>query len=426
MEIKQTSSNKPRTTKIEIMSPVGSFESLQAAIQGGASSVYFGVGKLNMRSRSSQNFTLTDLKSICKTCNDAGIKTYLTLNTIIYNNELDDLRETIEAARGAGISAIIASDLSVISQARQMNVGVHLSTQTNITNIEAVRFFSQFADVVVTARELTLQQVHDIVVQIEEQNITGPSGNLVQIEIFVHGALCMAVSGKCYISLDNLNTSANRGSCLQQCRRRYLVTDIEDGHQLEIDNEYIMSPKDLCTISFLDRIVAAGVSVFKIEGRARGPEYVKTVTMCYREAADAVLNGTYSKEKIEEWQKRLSSVYNRGFWEGYYLGRKMGEWTKRYGSQATRNKQYIGIVTNYFSNMKIAEIRIETHGFAQNDPLLIAGPTTGAVEFDVEEIRVNLQKVGQTIKGDAASIPVPELVRRGDKVFRWNEVNDPF
>ena len=411
---------------IEIMSPVGSFESLHAAIQGGASSVYFGVGKLNMRSRSSQNFTLDDLKSICKTCNDAGVRTYLTLNTIIYNNELEEMRKTIEVARDAGISAIIASDLSVINQARLMGVEVHLSTQTNITNIEAVKFFSQFADVVVTARELTLQQVHDIVNQIKEQNITGPSGNLVQIEIFVHGALCMAVSGKCYISLDNLNSSANRGACLQQCRRRYLVTDVEDGHQFEIDNEYIMSPKDLCTIDFLDKIVAAGVSVFKIEGRGRGPEYVKTVTKCYREAADSVLEGTYTLEKVEEWKKRLSSVYNRGFWDGYYLGRKMGEWTERYGSQATRKKQYVGIVTNYFSNIKVAEVRIETHGFALNDPLLITGPTTGAIEFDVAEIRVNLQKTKETKKGEAASIPVPELVRRGDKVFKWVEVSDPF
>lgn len=412
--------------QIEIMSPVGSFESLHAAIQGGANSVYFGVGKLNMRAKSSQNFSLDDLKSICKTCKDAGVKTYLTLNTIIYDNELDQMRQTIKVARDAGISAIIASDLSVISQARQMGVEVHLSTQTNITNIEAVKFFSQFADVVVTARELSLQQVNEIVIQIKEQNITGPSGNLVQIEIFVHGALCMAVSGKCYISLDNLNSSANRGACLQQCRRKYLVTDIEDGHQLEIDNEYIMSPKDLCTIDFLDKIVEAGVSVFKIEGRGRPPEYVKTVTKCYREASDAVIAGTYNMEMVEVWKKRLWSVYNRGFWDGYYLGRKIGEWTERYGSQATRKKQYIGIVTNYFSNIKVAEIRVETHGFCQNDSLLITGPTTGAVEFLVEEIRVNLQKTGITEKGEAASIPVQELVRRGDKVFKWVEVNDPY
>jgi len=426
MKNEQPNPNTLHKQRLEIMSPVGSFESLHAAIQGGANSVYFGVGKLNMRSRSSQNFSLDDLKTICKTCNDSGVKAYLTLNTIIYNDELEEVRKTIEVARDAGISAIIASDLSVISQARQLGVEIHLSTQTNITNIEAVKFFSQFADVVVTARELTLQQVHEIVTQINEQNITGPSGNLVQIEIFVHGALCMAVSGKCYISLDNLNSSANRGACLQQCRRRYLVTDIEDGHQLEIDNEYIMSPKDLCTIDFLDKIVAAGVSVFKIEGRGRGPEYVKTVTKCYREAADAVLDGTYTLDKVEEWKKRLSSVYNRGFWDGYYLGRKMGEWTERYGSQATRKKQYIGIVTNYFSNIKVAEVRVETHGFAKNDPLLITGPTTGAVEFDAEEIRVNLQKTEEAKKGEAASIPVPEMVRRGDKVFKWVEVNDPF
>jgi len=408
------------------MAPVGSHESLMAAIQGGADSVYFGVGKLNMRSRSSQNFTLDDLRQIAAICHEACVKTYLTLNTIIYDSELDEMRQTVDAAKEAGISAIIASDLSVMTHARKQGVEIHLSTQTNVTNLEAVRFFSQFADVLVTARELSLQQVSEIVKGIKRESITGPSGNLVQIEIFVHGALCMAVSGKCYISLDNLNSSANRGACLQQCRRTYIVTDKEDGHQLEIDNEYIMSPKDLCTIGFLDKIVMAGVSVFKIEGRGRGPEYVKTVTQCYREAATAVLEGTFTPEKVEGWMKRLASVYNRGFWDGYYLGRKMGEWTKRYGSQATRRKQYLGLVNNFFSNLCVAEIKMETHEMKIGEPLLIIGPTTGVVEFEVPEIRVDLKKVTGTRKGELCSVPVPGLVRRGDKVFKWVDVAEPF
>lgn len=408
-------------TQLEIMAPVGSYESLMAAIQGGANSVYFGVGKLNMRSRSSQNFTLDDLRQITEISHKAKVKTYLTLNTIIFDSELSEMRQTVDAAKEAGISAIIASDLSVMTYARSKGVEIHLSTQTNVTNLEAVRFFSQFADVVVTARELTLEQVQNIVVGIERENITGPSGNLVQIEVFVHGALCMAVSGKCYLSLDNLNSSANRGACLQQCRRKYIVTDKEDGHQLEIDNEYIMSPKDLCTIGFLDKIVHAGVSVFKIEGRGRGPEYVKTVTQCYRQAADAVLDGTFSQARADEWLKKLSTVYNRGFWEGYYLGRKMGEWADRYGSQATRRKQYLGLVTNYFSNLGVAEIKMETHDAKIGESMLITGPTTGVLEFELQEIRVELQKVEATRKGEFCSIPVPALVRRGDKLYKWVE-----
>lgn len=404
------------------MSPVGSFDSLTAAIQGGANSVYFGVGKLNMRSRSSQNFSLDDLRQIVSICQEAGVKTYLTLNTIIYDSELEEMRHTVRAAREAGISAIIASDLSVIGYARSQGVEVHLSTQTNVTNLEAVRFFARFADVVVTARELSLQQVSAIVKGIQQEQIRGPLGELVRIEIFVHGALCMAVSGKCYLSLDNLNSSANRGACLQPCRRTYIVTDKEDGHQYEVDNEYIMSPKDLCTIGFLDKIVQAGVSVFKIEGRGRGPEYVKTVTRCYREAADAILEGTFSQEKVDDWMRRLKGVYNRGFWEGYYLGRKMGEWTERYGSQATRRKQYLGLVTNYFARIGVAEVKMETHEMNLSDPLLITGPTTGALEFEVNEIRVDLEKVSAARKGELCSIPVPELVRRGDKVFKWVDV----
>lgn len=408
------------------MSPVGSYDSLAAAIQGGANSVYFGVGKLNMRSRSSQNFNLDDLRQIATICQKAGVKTYLTLNTIIYDSELEEMRITVDAAKEAGITAIIASDLSVMTYARSQGVEIHLSTQTNVTNLEAVRFFSQFADVVVTARELTLQQVHEIVQGIKTENICGPSGRQVQIEIFVHGALCMAVSGKCYLSLDNLNSSANRGACLQQCRRTYIVTDKEDGHQLEVDNEYIMSPKDLCTIGFLDKIVDAGVSVFKIEGRGRGPEYVKIVTQCYREAATAVIEGTFTQERVAAWMERLSAVYNRGFWDGYYLGRKMGEWTERYGSMATRRKQYLGLVTNYFSRLKVAEIKMETHNMLLNDQLLITGPTTGALEFELAEIRVDLKKVTGTSKGELCSVPVPGLVRRGDKVFKWVEVKERF
>lgn len=417
---------KPLQKDLEVMSPVGSYDSLTAAIQGGANSVYFGVGKLNMRSRSAQNFSLDDLRQIAAICRKHKVKTYLTLNTIIYDAELPEMRHMVDVAKEAGITAIIASDLSVINYARSQGVEVHLSTQTNVTNLEAVRFYANFADVVVTARELTLQQVHEIVQGIEREQITGPSGNLVRIEIFVHGALCMAVSGKCYLSLDTLNSSANRGACLQPCRRTYLVTDKEDGYQYEIDNEYIMSPKDLCTIGFLDKIVEAGVTVFKIEGRGRGPEYVKRVTQCYREAAMAVQEGTFTPEKAQHWLQRLQGVYNRGFWDGYYLGRKMGEWTERYGSQATRRKQYLGLVTNYFAKIGVAEVKMETHQMLLNDPLLITGPTTGALEFVIEEIRVDLQKVNATQKGELCSIPVPELVRRGDKVFKWVDVKDPF
>ncbi|MEE4178644.1 MAG: peptidase U32 family protein [Bacteroides sp.] len=417
---------KPLQKDLEVMSPVGSYDSLTAAIQGGANSVYFGVGKLNMRSRSAQNFSLDDLRQIAAICREHKVKTYLTLNTIIYDAELPEMRHTVDVAKEAGITAIIASDLSVINYARSRGVEVHLSTQTNVTNLEAVRFYANFADVVVTARELSLQQVYEIVQGIEREQVTGPSGNLVRIEIFVHGALCMAVSGKCYLSLDTLNSSANRGACLQPCRRTYLVTDKEDGYQYEVDNEYIMSPKDLCTIGFLDKIVQAGVTVFKIEGRGRGPEYVKTVTQCYREAATAVQEGIFTPEKVEHWLQRLKGVYNRGFWDGYYLGRKMGEWTERYGSQATRRKQYLGLVTNYFAKIGVAEVKMETHQMQLHDPLLITGPTTGALEFEVGEIRVDLQKVKATQKGEVCSILVPELVRRGDKVFKWVDVKEPF
>ncbi|MEI7594803.1 MAG: peptidase U32 family protein [Bacteroidota bacterium] len=404
--------------KIEIMSPVGSYESLMAAIQGGADSVYFGVGKLNMRSRSSVNFTLNDLDEIVKTAKEHAIRTYLTVNTIIYNNEIEEMKQVVLRAKSAGITAIIASDISVIDFAYRNGVEVHISTQCNVTNIDAVRFYSRFADVMVTARELSLKQVADIIDIINEEKIIGPSGKLVEIEVFAHGALCMAVSGKCYLSLDNKNYSANRGACLQMCRRSYIVTDKEDRHEYEIDHEYIMSPKDLCTIGFIDKIMKAGVRVLKIEGRGRSPEYVKTVTKCYKEASLAVLDGSYSKEKVDNWNEQLKTVFNRGFWDGYYLGRTMGEWSERYGSQSSKVKQHIGKVTNFFSNINIAELQIETDEIAVGDEVLIIGPSSGVVETTISEIRVNLKPVVKAIKGELCSVAVPEIVRRGDKLYK--------
>jgi U32 family peptidase len=411
---------------IEIMAPVGSHESLAAALQAGAGSVYFGVGKLNMRARSSQNFTHDDLANIAEACRKKGVRTYLTLNTIVYDEELEEVRRTIDAAKKAGITAIIASDISVMEYARSKGVEIHISTQCNITNLEAVRFYARYADVVVTARELSLEQVHRIVQGIEKEHICGPSGKPVQVELFVHGALCMAVSGKCYLSLDTMNHSANRGSCLQLCRRSYLVSDKEEGFEYEVDNQYIMSPKDLCTIGFIDKIIDAGVRVFKIEGRGRGPEYVKTVTSCYREAAQAVADGSFSTERVEEWTRRLRSVFNRGFWDGYYLGRTMGEWSERYGSQATRKKQYIGKVTNYFSRLQVAEVKMESHALQLDESVLVTGPTTGVLEFNASEIRVEEKPVPLARKGEYCSIAVPDVVRRGDKVFRVFEVTERF
>ena len=412
---------KSNNSQVELMSPAGSFDSLMAALQAGANSVYFGVGRLNMRSRSSSNFDVDDLQKITRICREENVNTYLTLNTIVFDNEIEEIRQIVDKAKQAGISAIIASDPSVMEYARHQNVPVHISTQCNITNIESVRFWSKYGDVMVIARELTLKQVSEIVSQIEKQKITGPSGELVNVEIFAHGALCMAVSGKCYLSLDNMNYSANRGACLQLCRRSYLVTDKEEGFELEIDNEYIMSPKDLCTIGFLDKIIKAGVKVLKIEGRGRSADYVKTVTQCYKEALTAISDGSYSEKKIEIWNERLKSVFNRGFWDGYYLGRKLGEWTERYGSQATRKKVYVGKVTNYFSKLQVAEVTMESYDLSLNDSLLIIGPTTGVVEFDAEEIRVDLKPVKSTKKGEVCSIPVPKLVRRGDKVYKLIE-----
>lgn len=403
--------------KVEIMSPVGSYEALYAAIDAGADSVYFGVEGLNMRSRSANNFTIEDLKNIADIASQNGVKTYLTLNTIVYDSELDYMREILNAAKQSGVSAVIAADLAVISYARSINLEVHLSTQCNITNREAVKFFSQFADVIVTARELSLDKVKDITTWIKENNIKGPSGRMLEIECFVHGALCMAVSGKCYISLDNANQSANRGACLQFCRRPYKVTDLDGGTELMIDNQYIMSPKDLKTLNFLDKVLDAGVRVLKIEGRGRSPEYVKVVTRVYKEAAQAWLNGEWSEDKLEKWNEDLKKVYNRGFWDGYYLGQRVGEWTKKYGSQATTKKTFIGTVTNYFKNISVAEIKIETGELNVGDNIYIMGTTTGVYEDTVEEIRVDLKPTEKTVKGEFCSIATKGVVRRGDKLY---------
>ena len=403
--------------KVEIMSPVGSYEALYAAIEAGADSVYFGVEGLNMRSRSANNFTIEDLKNIADIASQNGVKTYLTLNTIVYDSELGYMQEILNAAKQSGVSAVIAADLAVISYARSINLEVHLSTQCNITNREAVKFFSQFADVIVTARELSLDKVKDITTWIRENNIKGPSGRTLEIECFVHGALCMAVSGKCYISLDNANQSANRGACLQFCRRPYKVTDLDGGTELMIDNQYIMSPKDLKTLNFLDKVLDAGVRVLKIEGRGRSPEYVKVVTRVYKEASQAWLNGEWSEDKLEKWNEDLKKVYNRGFWDGYYLGQRVGEWTKKYGSQATTKKTFIGTVTNYFKNISVAEIKIETGELKVGDNIYIMGATTGVYEDTVEEIRVDLKPTEKTVKGEFCSIATKGVVRRGDKLY---------
>ncbi|HON52031.1 MAG TPA: peptidase U32 family protein [Bacteroidales bacterium] len=406
---------------IEIMSPVGSYESLMAAIQAGANSVYFGIEMLNMRARSSNNFTTHDLAEIVSICNSHGVKTYLTVNTVLYDSDMDTLHKVVDAAKHYGVTAIIASDIAAIQYARQIGVEVHISTQLNVSNTEAVRFFSQYADVVVLARELNLIQVKKIYTAICEQNITGPSGNLVQIEMFVHGALCMSISGKCYLSLHEQNYSANKGACLQTCRKAYTVTEKESGNQLEIDNEYIMSPKDLCTIGFVDELIHAGVRVFKIEGRARSAEYVKTVTQCYSEAVDAVCNNTYTPELVEQWKHKLSQVFNRGFWDGYYLGQKLGEWSTQYGSSATKIKHLLGKCTNYFSNIGVAEFTMQSGELHIGNDVLIIGKTTGVVECTVDEIRYNLQPVSVVKKGDVFSMKVPQLVRRGDVLYLWKD-----
>jgi len=403
---------------IEIMAPVGSYESLMTAINAGANSVYFGVEQLNMRSKSSNNFTLDDLRNIASICHENGVKSYLTLNTVMYDHDLSMMRKVIDAAKTSEVSAIIASDMAAISYARANDVEVHISTQLNVSNYEALKFYAQFADVVVLARELNMTQVKNIHKQIIAEDLRGPYGEPVKIEMFVHGALCMAISGKCYMSLHENNASANRGACQQTCRKAYVVTEKETGNQLEIDHEYIMSPKDLCTIGFLDKVIGAGVRVLKIEGRARSAEYVKRVVETYNEAVNAILDGTYSKDKIDQWESRLSEVFNRGFWNGYYLGQRLGEWSANYGSQATHKKVYIGKVTNYFKNIGVAEILIETQKLAVNDEILITGETTGAYEDTVQEIRVDLLSVSEAKKGDLLSIKTKSIVRRNDKVFK--------
>ncbi|MFW5974813.1 MAG: U32 family peptidase [Bacteroidota bacterium] len=411
---------------VEVMAPVGSFASLQAAFQAGADAIYFGAGHLNMRSNSSQNFSLNDITEITRLCRERNVKSYLTINSIIYDNELNEVKEVLQSAATAQVSAIIATDFSVIQYARELDLPVHISTQSNVTNIEAVKFYARYADVMVTARELNLNQVAAITRQIKKQQITGPSGNLVRIEIFAHGALCMAVSGKCYLSLHAMNSSANRGACLQPCRRRYQVKDKESDIAMEVDHEYIMSPKDLKTVHFLNKILDAGVPVLKIEGRGRSPEYVKTVTKVYRQAVNAVSEGTYDEEKIKIWNHELSQVYNRGFWNGYYLGQRLGEWTEKYGSQAIRKKLFLGKITNYYSKIGVVEVPVETNQVRKGDQIMIIGDTTGVVEDTVSEIRVDLKSVDKAGKGDICSIPVKETVRRGDKIYVMRQQKRTF
>ena len=413
-----------KLSDFEIMAPVGSRESLAAAIQAGANSVYFGIGQLNMRSHSANHFTIDDLRDIASTCNSHGIKTYLTVNTIIYDSDIDTMHEIVDAAKEAHISAVIASDVAVMTYCNRIGVEVHLSTQLNISNIEALRFYAQFADVVVLARELNMDQVAAIYRQIEEQHICGPKGELIRIEMFCHGALCMAVSGKCYMSLHNANRSANRGECVQICRRSYTVTDNETGNQLEIDNKYIMSPKDLKTIRFIDRMMESGVRVFKIEGRARGPEYVYTVVSCYREAIGSVIDGTFTEECKDGWDERLATVFNRGFWDGYYQGQTLGEWNKHYGSAATEKKVLVGKVMKYFSKLSVAEVAVEATTFDRGDRLLITGPTTGVMYLDATEIRYDLHPVDTAQQGWRVSIPVSGKVRPNDKLFKLVTVNE--
>ena len=412
---------------LEIMAPAGNFECLTAAIQGGADSVYFGVENLNMRSHSANNFSMSDLPEICRICRENGIKSYLTLNIVLYQDDMEDMRKTLDAAKEAGITAVIASDMAAIMYARSIGIEVHISTQLSISNAEALKFYAQFADVVVLARELNLKQVREIRDIIEKEHVAGPSGRLVEIEMFAHGALCMAISGKCYLSLHEYGASANRGACYQICRRGYEVTDLETGRQLLVDNKYIMSPKDLCTIEFMDKIIAAGVSVFKIEGRARSAEYVKRTASCYRQAADAVCDGTYTPELAAALKEKLAEVFNRGFWDGYYQGARLGEWSTVYGSQSSRKKVYCGKVTNWFNKLGVAEILIESAPLKKGDEIMIIGPSTGVIELTADEIRVDLQPVDSAEKGTFCSIPVnlggkTEKLRRSDKVYIWEKV----
>ncbi|MDD3062285.1 MAG: U32 family peptidase [Massilibacteroides sp.] len=404
--------------EFEIMAPVGSYESLMAAIQGGANSIYFGIEGLNMRARSANNFTTEDLRKIVSICRERDVKSYLTVNTVIYDEDLDLMRQIIDAAKEAEVSAIIAADVSAMNYANQIGQEVHLSTQLNISNVEALKFYARFADVVVLARELNLEQVHKIHRQIIEQKIKGPKGELIRIEMFAHGALCMAVSGKCYLSLHELNASANRGACTQICRRGYTVKDKETDLELDIDNQYIMSPKDLKTIHFMNKMMDAGVRVFKIEGRARGPEYVRIVTECYQEAVRAYCEGTYDETKIADWDERLATVFNRGFWNGYYLGQRLGEWTSRYGSSATKKKIYVAKGIKYFSELGVAEFEMESQTLRVGDEVLVTGPTTGALMQTIDEIRVDLKPVQETVKGERFSFKVKEKIRPSDRMYK--------
>lgn len=420
---------------LEIMAPAGNFECLRAAIQGGANSVYFGIGNLNMRSHSANNFQPSDIDEIVRICRDNGVKTYLTLNIVLYGEDLGPMREALDAAKAAGVDAVIASDMAAIAYARSIGMEVHISTQLSISNVESLRFYAQFADVIVLARELNLWQVKEIYETIQKEHITGPKGELVRIEMFAHGALCMAISGKCYLSLNTYGSSANRGACFQLCRRGYEVTDLETGTQLNVDNKYIMSPKDLCTIEFMDKIIDAGVKVFKIEGRARSAEYVKRCAMCYRKAADAVCDGTYTADLAAELKSSLSETFNRGFWDGYYQGAHLGQWSEVYGSSATRKKVYCGKVTNWFDRINVAEISVESAPLNLGEEVMAIGATTGVVEFRVDDMRVNLSPAKSAQKGVRCSVAISEnnlinhkegedipRLRRGDKIYLWEKI----
>lgn len=411
---------KQSEKRLELMAPAGSWEALQAAINSGADSIYFGVDQLNMRAKGSINFTVEDLKEIADRCNAAGVKTYLTLNTIIYDHDLSIIKRIINTVKEVGITSVIAADHAVIQYAFSQGVDVHISTQLNITNVETVKFYAMFANVMVLSRELSLRQIKLIVDEVEKQGITGPNGKIVRIEVFGHGALCMAVSGKCYLSLHTANSSANRGACVQNCRRKYTVKD-EDGNELMIDNEYIMSPKDLCTIDFLDQMIDAGVQVLKIEGRGRAPEYVSTVIRAYREAIDSYYDGSYSPEKVEGWMDQLHKVYNRGFWGGYLLGQKLGEWTEGHGSQATQKKVFLGKVDHYYTKAGVGQVRMEAQSVRKGDKILITGPTTGVVEMELDTIKVDNKDVDKAVKGDLFTFPITEKLRPSDKFYKLVE-----
>jgi U32 family peptidase len=406
---------------IELMAPAGNFAAMQAAIDAGADSVYFGVEQLSMRARATMNFTLDDLEEVAKRCSVKNVKSYITLNTIIYDHDLKLAKKIVDCAVSAGITAIIASDQAVIQYAKSKNIPIHISTQLNVTNIETVKFYSLFSDVMVLSRELSIRQVQKIVAAVKKENICGPSGELVRIEIFGHGALCMAVSGKCYLSLHTQNASANRGACIQNCRRKYKVIDIEGGHELEIDNEYIMSPKDLCTIDFLDQIIDTGIAVLKIEGRGRAPDYVKTVIECYREAIDACTESTYTEEKVGLWMKRLEKVYNRGFWSGYFLGKEMGEWTKNHGSSASRKKVFLGKGIHYYPKIKVAHFLIEAYSLKIDDKILIIGPKTGVVESEISKLMVDNKEVDEAKRGEECTFPLDITIRKSDKLYKLVE-----